>query len=228
VGESVNLVALERVRAVARERIGEGYARDLIDADELDRRLEALERAGTSAEVEALAADLIEPDARMPAASPQVVALVARDAVPEHSRVLAVFSEAKRVGDWLPGRSTEVRSVFASVQLDLREAKLAAGTTVFHATVVFGELEIIVPRGLPVDVDCRVVFGEIDQDECLAPSSLRGDPSAVRVRIEGRVWFGSVTIRERLLGESKSDARKRRKAERKRLAEARKPKMLGS
>jgi hypothetical protein len=56
--ESVSLVALERMRTAARERIGDGYARDLIDADELDRRLEALERASTAGEVEALVADL--------------------------------------------------------------------------------------------------------------------------------------------------------------------------
>lgn len=220
-GESVNLVALERVRTVARERIGEGYARDLIDADELDRRLEALERAGTAGEVEALVADLA-PEGETQ--SPRIVALVPRDDVPEHQRVVAVFSEAKRVGPWLPGRTNEVQAVFASVQLDLREAQLGAGTTVFHATVVFGELEIIVPPGLPVDVDCGVVFAEIDQDESLGAGV---DPSGLRVRIDGRVWFGSITIRERLVGESKSEARKRRKLERKRLADERKPKMLG-
>ncbi|HET6585871.1 MAG TPA: LiaF domain-containing protein [Nannocystaceae bacterium] len=221
--DSVNLVALERVRAVARERIGEGYALDLIDADELDRRLDALERAATAAEVEALVADLVPPAAAEPA-NPQVVALVPCVDVPERASVVAMFSETKRVGQWLPGRANDVRAVFASVQLDLREAHLGAGTTYFHATVVFGELEIIVPPGLAVDVDCNVMFGEVDQDESLAPR----DSSGMRVRVDGRVWFGSVTIRERLVGESKSEARKRRKAERKRLAEARKPKMLRS
>ena len=220
--ESVNLVALERVRAVARERIGDGYARDLIDADELDRRLEALERAGAAAEVEELFVDLVLDESS--AASPRIVALVPRDDVPQHQRVVALFSEAKRVGAWLPGRTNEVQAVFASVQLDLREAQLGAGTTVFHATVVFGELEIIVPPGLPIDVECGVVFAEVDQDESLGQ---RPDPSGLRVRVEGRVWFGSITIRERLVGETKSDARKRRKLERKRLADERKPKMLG-
>jgi hypothetical protein len=215
--ESVNLVALERMRTVARERIGEAYAHDVIDADELDRRLEALERAGTAGEIEALVVDL---GVELP--EPRVVALVPRDHVPETHRVVALFSEAKRVGQWLPGRTNEVQAVFATVQLDLREAQLGVGTTLFHATVVFGELEIIVPPGLPVDIDCGVVFGEVDQDESLAIP----DAAGVRVRIDGRVWFGSVSIRERLRGESKSEARKRRKLERKRLADERKPKML--
>jgi hypothetical protein len=219
--ESVNLVALERLRAVARERIGEGYASDLIDADELDRRLEALERAGTAGEIEALAADL---SPSVAVAEQRIVALVPSDRVPEHQRVVALFSEAKRGGPWLPGRTNEVQAVFASVQLDLREAQLGPGTTLFHATVVFGELEIIVPPGLPVDVDCGVVFGEIDSDESLGHGI---DASGLRVRIDGRVWFGSISVRERLRGESKSEARKRRKLERKRLADERKPKMLG-
>ncbi len=58
VAESNHLVALEQARADARERIGEGYANDLIDADDLDRRLDALEHAATRADIAALLDDL--------------------------------------------------------------------------------------------------------------------------------------------------------------------------
>lgn len=80
------------------------------------------------------------------------------------------------------------------------------------------------PPGLAVDVECNALFGEVDQDESLA-----GTPpsSSARIRITGRVWFGSVTLREQLVGESKSEARKRRKAERKRLATSARRKAIG-
>jgi len=219
--DSVHPVALERMRTAARERIGDGYAGDLIDADELDRRLEALERAATAAEVETLVVDLGAP--LVHAAHTPVTSLVVRDDVPEQQRIRAIFSETKRVGRWIAARENQIVAVFASLRLDLRETQLGAGTTVFHVKVAFAELEVIVPPGLHVVVDCDVVFGEVDHDDSLA----HGDMPTVRVRIDGSVWFGSVSVRERFVGESKWDARKRRKAERKRLAESRKTKALG-
>jgi len=88
--------------------------------------------------------------------------------------------------------------------------------------VFMGEVELIVPPGLPIDVDCSVVFAEVDQDDAVEP----GPPTEARIHLGGRVWFGSVKIREMLPGETRSDARKRRKAARKRLSEA-KRKALG-
>jgi hypothetical protein len=222
--ESNNLVALERARAIARERVGDGYANDLLDADELDRRLDALEHAATASEIARLVDDLAAPIAVADALGDDSVALVPIDSVALTGSIHALFAETKRAGPWTPARATAVSAVFASVRLDLREALLAAGVTAFEVNVVFGELEVVVPPGLAVDVECNAMFGEIDQDESLA-----GAPptSSARIRITGRVWFGSVTIREQLVGESKSEARKRRKAERKRLAGGGRRKMIG-
>ena len=114
--------------------------------------------------------------------------------------------------------------MFASVRLDLREARLAPGTTHFAVDVVMAELELIVPPGLPVDVECSALFGEVDQDEAVSGTPIGG---AARIRVTGRVWFGSINVREQQIGESKSEARKRRKAERKRLTEEKRRKMLG-
>jgi len=216
--ERVNLVALERARAVARERLGSGYADDLIDADELDRRLEALERAATHAEVDSLVEDLAAPQVAMvPVASP--VAMIPADAVVPSQHIKAWFSETKRVGRWAAAQHNEVQAVCASVRLDLREAQLALGLTVFDVQVVMGEVEIIVPPGLAVDVDCSVFFAEVDQDESFGEAP---PLSPVRVRIQGRVWLGSLNVREQLPGETRGEARKRRKGERKRLAADRK------
>jgi hypothetical protein len=221
--ESNNLVALERARVSARERLGDGYANDLLDADELDRRLDALEHAATASEIAVLVDDLAAPIAVQDVPGADCVALVPIDTVALTGSIRAIFAETKRAGPWTPARSTAVAAVFASVRLDLREAQLAAGVTAFEVNVVVGELEVIVPPGLAVDVECNALFGEIDQDESLA-----GAPTgAARIRITGRVWFGSVTIREQLVGESKSEARKRRKAERKRLAGSARRKMIG-
>ncbi len=221
--ERVNLVALERARVVARDRLGSGYAEDLIDADELDRRLEALERAATHAEIATLVDDLAAPHVAIAPVAPSV-ALVPVDQVEPSQRIAAWFSETKRVGRWTAAQVNEVQAICASVRLDLRDAQLAEGTTTFAVHVVMGEIEVIVPPGLAVDVDCSAFFGEVDQDERFGDEPVT---TAARVRIVGRVWLGSVTVREQLAGESRSDARKRRKAERKRLAESHKRKAIG-
>lgn len=215
-----SLVALDQARSQARERIGDGYARDLIDGDELDRRLEALERAATLAEIHELVADLDG----VHAVASVGHALVPVGEIPPTQQISAWFSETKRTGRWTPARHNHVQAIAASVRLDLREAQLGEGVTVFSVKVVMGELEIVAPPGLAVDVECSAFFGEVDQDESVGPS-----PDArARVRIEGRVWLGSISVREQLVGEGRSEARKRRKAERKRLAEATKQrKMLG-
>lgn len=219
--QSNTLVALERSRAQARERLGEAYAHDLLDADELDRRLDALEQAATAADVAILTDDLAAPSAVSDA--PATAALVPLDQVPAQAQIRAWFSETKRVGPWTPARDNHVRVGVASVRLDLREARLAPGVTSFAVDVLLGELELIVPPNVPVDVECSAVFGEIDQDQSVTPTPA-GD---ARIRVTGRVWFGSIAIREQLVGETRSEARKRRKAERKRVAESKRRKAIG-
>lgn len=217
-----SLVSLERARADGRERLGRAYANDVLDADELDRRLDALERAEDVRELEALLVDL-PPEvpatmAQMGHALPSVpTAPVGTTAMAVHApAITAWFSETTRTGIWTPAWHNEVKVRFATVRLDFREARLLPGTTTFVVDVVMAELEIIVPPGLAIDVECSTFFGEVERDEHrTAPVASSG----ACVRIVGDIWFASVSIREMLVGETKSDARKRRKRERK-LAEA--------
>lgn len=217
-----SLVPLERARADGRERLGRAYANDVIDADELDRRLDALERADELREIEALFADLAT---SVPALyDPNVVAPnTAMAMATQLPPITAWFSENNRTGVWTPAWHNEVKVRFASVRLDFREARLMPGTTTFVVDVVMGELELIVPPGFAIDVDCNTVFGEIERDDHRTKPVAT---SPVYVRVVGRVWFASVSIVEMLVGETRSDARKRRKRERK-LAAAEARRALG-
>lgn len=69
------------------------------------------------------------------------------------------------------------------------------------------------------EVDCSAILGEVGQDD---RTQVTVAPSAPRLRITGTIVLGSVTVRERLDGESWWDARRRRKRERKRLEQERK------
>jgi hypothetical protein len=211
--EPVDLRALRDEREAARDRIGSAYAEGLLDADELDRRMEALESATTHAEVRQLVADL--GGATMVPAKPS--ALAVRDDVSGHEMIKAVFAETTRRGVWKPALTNDVKSIFASATIDLREATLPAGETIFDVDVIFGEVEIIVPPGMPVAQEVSVYFASIEEDE-----EVGEHPAGhARIRIMGRAIFGSVSILRRLPGESRREAKRRRKQERKRLEGAR-------
>lgn len=223
-----NLVALQEAKQTARRALGDAFAEDLIDDEDLERRLEGVERAEVVSEVDALVEDVRRPDAAPAAALATVSpsqALVPLDQVAPVQGISAIFSETKRGGSWTPARVNNVRAIFASVVLDLRDARLAPGVTEFHVTCFMASVEIILPPGMPVDSEASVVFAEVSQEGPSVPP----DPDAPRIRITGSVIFGEIELHERLPDEGWWAARKRRKKAkkaRKRLREGSAQKML--
>ena len=223
-----NLVALREAKDAARRTLGDAYAEDLIDDEDLERRLEGVERAEVVSQVDALVEDV-----RRPAPPPETglatvqptQALVLRDQVAPVQNISAIFSETKRGNGWTPARVNNVRAIFASVVLDLRDARLPPGVTEFHVTCVFASVEVIIPPGMAIDSEASVVFAEVSQEGPSVPP----DPDLPRLRITGTVVFGEIELHERLPDESWWQARKRRKKAkkaRKRLREASARKML--
>ncbi|MBL9102401.1 MAG: hypothetical protein JNL82_15685 [Myxococcales bacterium] len=193
---------LLREKDRARTLLADGYARDLVEQDELDERLEQVERARTVAEVQAATAGL---------AAPVTAALVPVDGKPELVR--ALLGSIERHGAWTASARMQVRALFGSVVLDLRQAVLPPGPLEIDVRVTFGSLDILVPPGWQVDNRCGAVLASVEQDD--SPGEAR-EPRVLRLL--GRVVLGSLAVRERLPGESGGEARRRRKRERKQLA----------
>jgi hypothetical protein len=193
------LVALHRERQLTRDHLTDGYAKGYLEAPELERRLERAEHASSLEELRALTADLVT---HPPAPRPAPTALAR---VPDEVRLSAVFSELHKTGPWTLGRTTHVRSLFASTKLDLREVRLPPGTTELKVSVVFAELELLVPPGVAVEVSCRVAFAEVKQEGTQADD----DPDGPRLLITGKVVFGAMYVRDRLPGEGAGAARRR-------------------
>jgi hypothetical protein len=201
------LVALHRERQLARDHLADGYAKGYLDAIELERRLELAERAATVPELRALTDDLVvHPDTQALAPGPAAPPTAALVAAPPELRLSAIFSESRQSGRWTPGRVTHVRSLFGSMKLDLREARLPQGVIELRLSVTFADLEIIVPPGISVDVGCAVMFGDVSQDTGNHPD----DEGGPRLTLTGRVLFGAVRIRQRLPGETWWGAKKRK------------------
>jgi hypothetical protein len=219
------LIALRDARQRAEALITARYADGLLDNDELDHRLERLYAAGDLAEIDTLAADLVDPAA----ASTHEQALVASGSsrvdasgssrsvalveIPPAREITAMFSSLEQTGAWVPARRTRVVDWFSEAVIDLREAVLGPGPCSFEVNCVCASLRVIVPPGLAVRVEASMLFSALERDPGIREHPLAPDDPLVLVT--GRVLFSSFELRERLVGESKRQAKRRHKALRK-------------
>jgi hypothetical protein len=207
-----SLVALRDRREQVIARLSEAYAGDVVDIDELDHRLDLAHGASTVAELDQLVADLA------PATAAAATALVPATSVaiddptrPTEKRLRVVMGSVERRGRWVVAREQTVRVLWGSAELDFRDASFGPGVTTLHVRVTMGSLELILPPQLAVDVDVSSFAGSVEERH-RAPAE--PDPTRPLLRVVGEVWFGSLELETRLPGESRGDARRRERYER--------------
>lgn len=182
---SVRASDAERERAIQRVRDAAGEGR--LTLEELADRIEAAADASTRADLERLTADL--PAA--PAPAPEV-------AVP--ARAGSVFGDLKRSGRWQVAAALRFETVFGDVVLDLREALVPERETTIDARTLFGDVDVLVPEGVAVEVRSWTFFGDVRQS-----AGASAPPGAPLVVLTGGTVFGDVKVRaqrtrERLAG----------------------------
>lgn len=135
--------------------------------------------------------------------------IVPASEVRERAGVLSVFSGQSRQGEWTVPRELRIAAVFGSVDLDLREARIAAGETQINIYALFGSVEVLFPPGVRVEVDGD---GFAASFQVVPDSTIPLPPDAPTIRITGSAYFASVEGSVRFAGESQRDAKKRIKA----------------
>ena len=236
---------IEVAKSRAIDVLSECFAQDLLDVEDFERRADLVHRAEAAADLEealrglplpgssAVAAPVSVPAAAQGDQSVSVPAAASArppdvpphdEAVPMPSRVpapgrirdqdrsVAVFGDTKRQGRWVPARRTTLVSFMGTQVVDLREALMAPGDYAIHSVGVFGSVEVIVPPGMDVECNGSAVFGSFEQSDPVQASGLVGGPV---VRVDGFAVFGSVDVIARYPGESKRDARRRKRVEKK-------------
>lgn len=189
----------ESMRQQFVDRISDGYARDLLTETEFEERVEAANHASDLRQLRRLVADLPEgirsaptpathdsaeySPAHRPSYHPVYTNVEAND------QVLCVFSGSERKGG-TPALNTRSVAVFGGIDFDFRGATLQPGATyTIDCTAIFGGIDIIVPRGVNLDVRGMGVFGGFDG------GSHRGDPEGPTIRVRGFALFGGVDIK---------------------------------
>ena len=107
---------------------------------------------------------------------------------PGEKRFAAFMSEIRKEGAWTPTPVIVANTIMGGIVLDFREAPIPAEGIDIYADVIMGELKVILPPGLPADVDCSSFMGSV------ADKSKRGVPGAPTIRITGGTVMGSIVV----------------------------------
>lgn len=173
-------LATVAIDPAARERVAQAlshhFAEDHIGTEELETRLARVYAATTTAELEAVVADL-------PATAAEARALEPQAQAPE--RITALLSgQEQRIAGVVP-RRLEVRARLGYVELDLTQAAFAPGLTEIDVRALMGYVEIRLPAGVRIENRGHALFGFF---------SLKGrgasDEAPATLRISGRATFG--------------------------------------
>lgn len=174
----------DRDEVVEQLRVAAGDGR--LTAEELDERLEVALTARTFGELEGLVVDL--PTASAGSALAAGSAVPAKDIVQLRSR----SGNIQRVGPWTVPRRLDVECRSGNVLIDFTQAVITHPTAELNVAVRSGNLILVVPPGVSVDVDnVSVRSGSIRQHVHHDPAA----PHRLLISVSGNIRSGNVRVR---------------------------------
>lgn len=93
--------------------------------------------------------------------------------------VTAVFARERREGRWVVPEAFPVTAFFGNVVLDLREAMLQSPRVIVYATAIAGQIRLIVPAGVAVELVGRSFMGVRSVRGRKLPTSAGASPTGV-------------------------------------------------
>jgi hypothetical protein len=183
-------------REYAVESLTAGFANGAIDVDELERRLALVHAAKQPAELQALVRDLVP-------ANIETMALVPAQ------KLRVIMGSIERTGPWAVPQQLKARVFAGNLELDLREARMAPGVTTIEVNITMGNIELIVPPEVQVDVDASSFMGHVED----ATERATGAPTQI-IKLVGRVKLGNLEVSTMRRGETRRELKWRRRDER--------------
>jgi len=182
---------IEEIRERAIEVLTEHFSRDVMNLDEFEGMLDAVDRCSTPGELRELLRKLppletSEPATDMIPAGGGAPVVVDADRVRDHGFLIGILGGNNRAGRWIPARKNFILGMLGGVNLDFREALLGPGVTDLNVLGLLGGVHIIVPPEMAVEVD-------------------------------GMALLGGVHVQVRLPGETNRDTKRRRRLERREI-----------
>ena len=103
----------------------------------------------------------------------------------------SVFGDITHTGSWPTRDRISPVAVFGDIDLDFRQAPMPADRITISAVAPFGDIEVLVPDGVRVDVGGFTLFGS----KKVAVGDAVSNDSAAAVRVRGITLFGSLKVR---------------------------------
>ncbi|MEU0481691.1 DUF1707 domain-containing protein [Streptosporangium sp. NPDC006013] len=154
---------------------------------ELTERTEAAYTALTQAELAVLTADL---PGGHPAPAPAYPPAEAERGGAARRWFVAVMGSSKRRGTWRIDKPLGAVAVMGDVVLDLRQAEVRTGVVDIMATAVMGDVKIIVPDGVDVELDGIAIMGDKKVQVIEAPPGT----NVPIVRVKAYVLMGDIKV----------------------------------
>ena len=161
-------------------RLREAAAEGRLTLEELTDRIEAAANA-------VMRSDLVPLTSDLPATAAVGVAT--------QSAGVRGVGDVKRSGPWSVPAENSFRTWFGHIKLDLRQAQISATETHIHARALFGNVDLLVPEGVEVEVQARTQMGRTSLQ---VGSGIAGAP---RIVLTGGTLFGDIKVRHRRLWE---------------------------
>jgi hypothetical protein len=202
----------EHVVNVLRQAAGEGR----LDVEELDERLTLAYSGKTTAELEALTADVVLPvaaRATAPAAA-RTSGVVVRPGGGGTRNVISIMSGHDHSGRWRVAPTCRVVNIMGGSDLDFNDAELSDPDTTITVVSIMGGAEIHVPDNVDVQVSKVGIMGGNDVE--LSDTPVPDGAPVIRIRLIS--ILGGASVRQ---------GRKQTRAERKREKELRRAQRRG-
>ena len=166
-------------------RLHTAVAEGRLDVGEFAQRADAAYAATTTAELDALVADL-------PTAEVEIVGMRPAE------ELNSVFGDIRLGGATTP--PARARTVFGDIRLDLRELRTQDERVEIWLNTYFGDVDVVVSEGVAAELVGSTVFGDRVTDLAAVPR-LAGTP---RIVVHARTVFGDLRLRSLAPGESAS------------------------
>ena len=180
VGDLMDVRASDTDRDTTMNRLRDAAGEGRLTFEELSDRIEVAANAVMRSDLAQLTSDLDGTTAVR---------------VATQSAAVRGSGEIKRSGQWTLPAENSFRTWLGHIKLDLREARMSTAETHIHARALFGNIVLLVPEGITVDVQARTRLGRTN----LQAGS--GVPGAPRIVLTGGTFSGNITVRRPRLWE---------------------------
>ena len=169
----------QELRKEVEQHLQWAYAHNHISMEELEKRLDTLNRTDDKTEILSLVEDLPPTEEASSAHSGSTA--------PDES-FFTVLGSNTRKGEWDVPRHLEVTALLGSQLLDFRQARFYDGTTVIKAVALLGSVDMKFPPGVRVTSKGVPFLGSID-------NRVQSVSKGPLIHIEGVALLGSVSAR---------------------------------